>query len=196
MAIFEVTLDFRNNLFLHFLLVKIEHRVNTTSSHPISANRSRDRPHPQTNLMKVKLNDRQIWKDFEEMLAPIDTKALVRENLEDCDYKITGYWDENEYYEEIAFVGSPYAELVSSSLGITVGENDNSHWIKLKFLLKADTSVDLDKPVSDFEKIIGELTLIFDSNMESIDENWLIDVKSPFVVTKRGQDLNQKLLQA
>jgi len=31
MAIFEVTLDFRKNLFIHFL--KIEHRVNTTRSH-------------------------------------------------------------------------------------------------------------------------------------------------------------------
>lgn len=146
--------------------------------------------------MKVKLNDRQIWQDFEQMLAPIDPKALAREHLEDCHYKISGYWDENEYYEKIAFVGSPYAELVSISLGITVGENDNSHWIKLKFLLKADTSVDSDKPVSDFEKRIGELILIFDSNLEFIDENWLIDVKSPFVVAKRGQDLNQKLLLA
>ena len=130
------------------------------------------------------------------MLTQIDLKALVREHLEDCDYKISGYWDENEYYEEITFVSFPYAELVSSSLDITVGENDNSHWIKLKFLLKAETSVDLDKPVSDVEKRIGELTLIFDSNLEFIDENWLIDVKSPFVVAKRGQDLNQKLLQA
>jgi len=140
--------------------------------------------------MKVDLNNRPIWKYFEEMLALIDIKAMVREHLEDCHYKISGYWDENEYYEEIAFVGSLYAELVSSSLGITVGENDNSHWIKLKFLLKAETSVDSDKPVSDVEKRIGELTLIFDSNLEFIDENWLIDVKSPFVVAKRGQDLN------
>ena len=140
--------------------------------------------------MKVDLNNRPIWKYFEEMLALIDIKAMVREHLEDCHYKISGYWDENEYYEEIAFVGYPNAELVSSSLGITVGENDNSHWIKLKFLLKAETSVDSDKPVSDVEKRIGELTLIFDSNLEFIDENWLIDVKSPFVVAKCGQDLN------
>jgi hypothetical protein len=140
--------------------------------------------------MKVDLNNRQIWKYFEEMLALIDIKAMVREHLEDCHYKISGYWDENEYYEEIAFVGSPNAELVSSSLGITVGENDNSHWIKFKFLLKADSSVNLDKPVSDVEKRIGEFTLIFDSNLEFIDENWQINVKSPFVVAKRGQDLN------
>ncbi len=120
--------------------------------------------------MKVDLNNRQIWKYFEEMLALIDIKAMVKEHLGDCPYKISGYWDKNEYYEEIAFVGSPNAELVSSSLGITVGENDNYHWIKLKFLLKADTSVDLDKPVSDFEKRIGELTLIFDSNLEFVDK--------------------------
>jgi hypothetical protein len=146
--------------------------------------------------MKVKLNNHQIWKEFEEMLALIDIKEIVRKHLEDCHYKISGYWDENEYYEEIAFIGFPYAELVSSSLGITVGEDDNYHWIKLKFLLKADSSVDLDKPVSDVEKRIGELTLIFDSNLEFVDENWQINVKSPFVVAKRGQHLNQKLLQA
>jgi len=42
----------------------------------------------------------------------------------------------------------------------------------------------------------NKLAIIFDSKVEFIDENWLSDVKSPFVVAKRGQDLNQKLLQS
>ena len=74
------------------------------------------------------------------------------------------------------FRGSIRAELVSSSLGITVG-SDNSHWLKFKFLLLAGTSADSGKPVSDVETRIGELVLIFDLNLEFIDENWLIDVK-------------------
>jgi hypothetical protein len=63
-------------------------------------------------------------------------------------------------------------------------------------LLKADTSVDLGKQVGDVEKRIGELILIIDSNIELVDENWLIDIKFPFVVASHGQDLNQKLLEA
>ena len=87
------------------------------------------------------------------------------------------------------------AELVTSSLGITVG-SDNSHWLKFKFLLLADTSADSGKLVSDVEKRIGELVLIFDSNLEFVDENWLIDVKSPFVVAKRSQDLITQVVVA
>ena len=119
----------------------------------------------------------------------------MREHLEDCDYTISGYWDENEFYQKITFVCSISAELVSSSLGITVGEPDNSHWLKFKFLLLADISAESGKPVSDVEKRIGGSVLVFDSNLEFVDENWVIDVKSPFVVAKRGQDLNQNLLQ-
>jgi hypothetical protein len=63
-----------------------------------------------------------------------------------------------------------------------------------RIITNADTPVDSGKPIDDVEKRIGELILIFDSNLEFIDENWLIDVKSPFVVAKRGQDLNRKLL--
>jgi hypothetical protein len=33
-------------------------------------------------------------------------------------------------------------------------------------------------------KKIGELSLIFDENMEFIDETWQIDIGSPFIITK------------
>lgn len=144
--------------------------------------------------MNFPLRNHQIWQEIAEFFAKVDVNALGKEHLEDCRYTISGYWDENEFYQDITFVGSISVELVSSSLGITVGEPENSHWLKLKFLLLADTSADSGKPVSDVEKRIGELVLIFDSNLEFVDENWLIDVKSPFVVAKCGQDLNQNLL--
>ncbi len=146
-------------------------------------------------MMNFQLKKHQIWQEITEIIARIDVDALVREHLEDCHYTISGYWDEKEFYQQITFVGSISAELVSSCLGITVGEADNSHWLKFKFLLLADTSADSGKLGSDVEKRIGELVLVFDSNLEFVDENWLIDVKSPFVVAERGQDLNQNLLQ-
>ena len=144
--------------------------------------------------MNFKLKNLQIWQEIAEILAEVDVNTLVKEHLDDCHYIISGYWSEKEFYQEITFRGSIRAELVSSSLGITVG-SDNSHWLKFKFLLLAGTSADSGKPVSDVETRIGELVLIFDSNLEFVDENWLIDVKSPFVVAKSGQDLNQNLLQ-
>ncbi len=62
-------------------------------------------------------------------------------------------------------------------------------------MLKADTSTSGTKTFSEDEEM-GELVLILNENIEIIDENWIIDVESPFVVAKRGQGLNQKLLQA
>ena len=36
---------------------------------------------------------------------------------------------------------------------------------------------------------MGELTLILDTNQKVVDENWLIDIESPFVVAKSQPDL-------
>ncbi len=144
--------------------------------------------------MNFKLKKSKIWQELAEIITEVDVNALVKEHLNDCHYTISGYWNENEFYQEITFRGSIRAELVSSSLGITVG-SDNSHWLKFKFLLLADIFANSGKAVSDVEKRIGELVLIFDENLEFVDENWLIDIKSPFVVAKSGQDLKQNLLQ-
>lgn len=44
----------------------------------------------------------------------------MTEHLELCDYKICGYWDEqDEFYEEITLPRSLCTELVSSSIGVT-----------------------------------------------------------------------------
>ena len=38
--------------------------------------------------------------------------------------------------------------------------------------------------IHDGDDEIGELTLILDTNLKIIDENWSLDIESPFVVAK------------
>jgi len=132
------------------------------------------------------------WDELAKILAPIDINHLATQHLESCNYKIRGYWDSNnKFYEEIAFIHPICAELIGRSLGTNIINNHpTSHWIKLKFLLKADLSASENNLVSDDgDDEIGELTLILDTNQKVIDENWLIDVESPFVVAKSQPDL-------
>ena len=98
--------------------------------------------------------------------------------MESCSQKICGYWDsQNDFYEEIVLVNFPAIELVSSSVGINQVEEQRIPWIELKFLLKVD---------GDDE--IGELTLILDTNLKVVDENWWVDVESPFVVATKTKE--------
>jgi hypothetical protein len=140
----------------------------------------------------VNWGNHQVGDEIEKLLAPIDINHLVTQHLESCNYKIKGYWDSNnKFYEEIAFIHPICAELISRSLGTNIINNHStSDWIKLKFLLKADLSASENNLVSDDDDDeIGELTLILDTNQKVIDENWLIDVESPFVVAKSPPDL-------
>ncbi|MEG5138477.1 MULTISPECIES: hypothetical protein [unclassified Microcoleus] len=140
----------------------------------------------------VNWENHQVGDEIDKLLAPIDINHLVTQHLESCNYKIKGYWDNNnKFYEEIAFIYPICAELIGRSLGTNMIDNHStSHWIKLKFLLKADLSAGENNLVSDDDdEEIGELTLILDTNQTVIDENWLIDVESPFVVAKSQPDL-------
>lgn len=58
------------------------------------------------------------------------------------------------------------AELVSSSIGVTYKE----HFLQLKFFLIASAV--------DGTQKLGELVLIYNENLEFIDENWLLDIDS------------------
>ena len=135
--------------------------------------------------MSLNINDEHIWNEFSEMLTQINMDTIIREHLEKCDHKINGYWHENDYYEEISFLGSICGELVSASLGITKSEHHQQNWIQLKFLISSDTTTLRDRSISEYETRIGELTLIFNSHMEFLDEKWLINIKSPFVATTK-----------
>jgi hypothetical protein len=71
-------------------------------------------------MTKLELTNHQIWRDLTEILETLDANALVKQHLELSDYKICGYWDEqDEYYETITLPRTLEAELVSSSIGIT-----------------------------------------------------------------------------
>ena len=136
--------------------------------------------------MSLKIDDEQIWNDFGKMLTQIDVDTIFTEHLEKCGYKIHGYWHENEYYDEISFLGSIRGALTSASLGITKSEQRDQNWIQLKFSISSDTKTIRDRSSGDYKTRIGEVTLIFDSRMEFLDEKWLINIKSPFVATKKG----------
>lgn len=147
--------------------------------------------------MAFNLDNHQIWKDYTEILAQLNLNMLVMKHLEDCNYKVIGYQDEDEFYDEIEFITPIETEFISSSLGMSGKQPDASRWVTLNFLLKATSSHSEDKSIMNDEiKEIGELTLVFDSNLKCIDESWLIYTESPFVVAKHYKDLTQELSPA
>ncbi len=146
--------------------------------------------------MTFNLNNHPIWQDFAIILGQIDPNALAMSHLEASNYKVNGYFDEDDYYEEVEFITPIEAKLVSSSLGLKNQVTEAGCWITLNFSLKASTSPhqeqSLDNDTKDEIEEIGELTLIFDSNMNFIDENWVIYIESPFVVAKK-ENFTQEL---
>jgi len=126
-------------------------------------------------MTKLELKTHPVWQDLTEILENLNTNALATEHLELCNYTIFGYWDEQDkFHEEITLPHTLSAELASSSLGMT-GRN---RWIKLKFILKTD-GIDFETvPAYKREQKIGILELIYDENMEFVDENWQIDINA------------------
>jgi hypothetical protein len=142
--------------------------------------------------MAFNLNNHPIWHEYAEILAQLDLKMLGISHLQACNYKVIGYQDEDKFYDEIQFIAPIDVEFVSSSLGITGKELDTSRWITLNFLLKASISPQESESILNEEiREIAELTLVFDSNMNCIDENWLIYTESPFVVAKQEKNLTK-----
>jgi hypothetical protein len=108
-----------------------------------------------------------------EWLAPL---AIATHHLEACSAQINGYWDDaDQFHETIRFHPNPFLELVSSSLGVTSNHNGGNPWINLRYALK----------IAGVDQPIGELVLVLNDNLEVIDENWLIDVHSPYVLSTR-----------
>ncbi|WP_199245160.1 hypothetical protein [[Phormidium] sp. ETS-05] len=124
--------------------------------------------------MTLQLKTHPVWQDLTEVLANLDANALVTEHLKLCDYKISGYWDEQDkFYEEITLPRSLSPELVSSSIGVT----GNKRWIKLKFALKAERSAAEDLLNYNSTRDFGELTIVYDDSLQFIDENWQINME-------------------
>ncbi len=123
-------------------------------------------------MVTISLETHPIWDEFDGLLTQIDAESLAREHLEECQYQIEGYWDDDQFYERIQLSHSLDLTLESSSLSTTTNGHKKDCFVKLNFLLGQDNQE------------FGKLGLIFNSKMEFIDENWSIDVDSPFVVAK------------
>jgi hypothetical protein len=126
------------------------------------------------------LREHPIWRNVAQTLAQINPQQIALQHLQACQGEINGYWDESDqFYEKIRFVHALSPELISSSIG--VAQTGNSHWLQLKYALTiAATELTIADP--DFKTTLGELSLILDDSLEVIDENWVIDVNSPYVL--------------
>lgn len=80
------------------------------------------------------------------------------------------------------FTVPPTPKLISRSLGLTSQEAGNVNWLQLKYSLTIPPSADLSTFHLSSVTTVGELSLILDDNLEVIDENWLIDINSPYVL--------------
>lgn len=128
-------------------------------------------------MKKLELKNHQVWRDLTEILETLDANTLVKQHLELSDYKICGYWDEQDkYYEAITLPRLLKAELVSSSIGVTHKER----FLQLKFFLIA-SAVDGTQTASNNAQKLGELVLIYNENLDFIDESWLLDIDSPML---------------
>ena len=102
-----------------------------------------------------------------------DPQQLASQHLQDCQGEIHGYWDEtDQFYETIQFKQLPIPQLISSSLGVTPNQTTSTHWLQLRYALTIPPTT-----------TVGELLLILDDCLTVIDENWVIDVHSPYVVS-------------
>jgi len=131
-------------------------------------------------MTQLELKNHQVWQDLTKVLETIDSNTLAREHLDACNYTVGGYWDEEDtYYEEIILPHNLELELTSSSIGFTGKER----FLQLKFILKV--SVDVSDKLSHKPQKIGEIVLIFNENLEFLDEHWVLDVDSPLLELKR-----------
>ncbi|MFO7088217.1 hypothetical protein B9R42_02300 [Arthrospira platensis PCC 7345] len=118
----------------------------------------------------ITLNNHTVWENLSEVVEGIDANALVLEHLALCDYQISGYWDESDrFYENILLPRPLSPQLISSGLIF----NGDKRRIQLKFTLNIETAT---PPIS-----IAQLMLVYDENLEFIDENWQIDLKSELI---------------
>ena len=114
----------------------------------------------------ITLNNHPVWQNLSEVVNGLDANSLVLEHLALCDYQISGYWDESDrFYEEIILPRPLSPQLVSSGVIF----NGDKRRIQLKFTLNIETAT--------IPEAIAQLMLVYDENLEFIDENWQIDLQ-------------------
>jgi hypothetical protein len=134
-------------------------------------------------MLQLELKNHPVWRDLTEILENLDGDRLVREHLTECDYKVCGYWDEQDrFYEEVVLPRDLVAELVSSMIGVTHAERT----LKLNFLLKSVDNIAASN--AQISQEIGKLMLVYDENLDFIDENWNLDCASPHLILRDKAD--------
>ena len=129
------------------------------------------------------LKEHPIWHNVTQTLEQINPSQFASHHLQSCQAKINGYWDEDDqFYEEVRFTQLPIPQLLNISLGFTPKETGNINWLQLKYSLTIPPSADSVTLNPSPATTIGELSLILDDRLEVIDENWLIDIRSPYVL--------------
>jgi hypothetical protein len=131
------------------------------------------------------LKNHPIWQTLSQTLKQLDANQIAVQHLQACNAQINGYWDENKFYEVIYFTQLPHPELTSSSWEVLPDGTENTHWLQLKFALTINPPSDSDPTHTTAQTTIGDLILILDENLEVVDENWLIDVHSPYVLANQ-----------
>jgi hypothetical protein len=149
-------------------------RQNNRRHAPFS--RKTNQPLSRMSLVNSTLKNDPIWYNITQTLNRLDTEQIATQHLAECNSQIYGYWDEDKFYEAISFTQKPHPKLMSVSLSISPVAPEE-RWVKLKFALVVN-------PSDDSKDRLGELILILDENLEIIDENWLIDAASPYVLAR------------
>jgi hypothetical protein len=137
--------------------------------------------------MAVNLHNDPIWNQLDDLSRRVNPETLALALLCECENKIRGYWHGNEHYEEIYFTYPLRAELESISVKNRNSVPHHFRSVKMSFLLFGQPVPSQTQLTDEDDDEIGELTLVFNSQMEFIDENWMIDVESPFLIAKRAQ---------
>jgi hypothetical protein len=124
------------------------------------------------------LGTQTIWDQGIEALKEIDAISLAQEHLQSCNHCLQGYWHQDQFYRTLVLPKSTVIQLTSQTFLVTMETHHTYKRIKLEFVLKPDPRdwQDLEEPDD-----LGELSLIYDEDLNFVDENWMIDLDSPFV---------------
>jgi hypothetical protein len=135
-----------------------------------------------TNLLK----DHPVWQNLNQALSQLEPDQIAVKHLQNCGMQLHGYWDEDNFYETVSFSHPLQPQLVSSSLGVSPSNPEDSRWLQLKFLLNVTAVSSLATLNNSDSVTVGDLILILNEGLEVIDENWLIDLQSPHVIALPG----------
>jgi len=135
--------------------------------------------------MTATLKNHPIWQTLNQTLAQLDPIQIATQHLQACNAQINGYWDEDEFYEVISFTQPPHLELTSIAWELLPNSTENPHWLQLKFEINATQPINFPASHDGTQPRMGDLTLILDENLEVIDENWFVNLQSPYILAVR-----------